>query len=310
MNSGLNSTYRASTSKTPIITPKISKTQSTPPTDSCSVIAKSKPSTTTQRKTPMKTTRTLKARNSIIYSGPSMLDGQPIVVVAIVTSGNVKTGNMLQTHIIRADVSPMQASKTGADYSVCGTCTHRGTPSTDPAKKTAQRRTCYVNLGQGPNQVFKAYSAGKYPTATTPEQITALAKGRMVRLGTYGDPAAVPATVWDALLADATGHTGYTHQHEHRPDYGRMMYSADTPAQATAAHAKGYRTFRVIPVHAYAQQGKDALLANEILCPASKENDKGITCRECKLCTGSTTKAKSIAIVAHGTARNQFKDNA
>ena len=89
----------------------------------------------------MKTTRTPKARNSIIYSGPSMLDGQPIIVVAIVTSGNVKTGNMLQTHIIRADVSPMHASKTGADFSICGNCTHRGTPSTDPAKKTAQGRT-------------------------------------------------------------------------------------------------------------------------------------------------------------------------
>jgi len=252
-------------------------------------------------------TRTPKAQNSIIHRAPSMLDGAPIVVVAIVTSGNIKTGNMLQTHIIRADMDPMKASKTGQDYSICGNCTHRGTPSTDPAKKTAQGRTCYVNLGQGPNQVFKAYSAGKYPTATTPEQIAALGRGRMIRLGTYGDPAAVPAAVWDALLAEANGHTGYTHQHEHAPDYSRMMYSADSAQDAQAAHAKGYRTFRVIPVHAYTQQGKDALLANEILCPASKENDRGVTCSTCKLCTGSTSNGKSIAIVAHGTARNQFK---
>jgi hypothetical protein len=251
--------------------------------------------------------KTNKPVSSIIYSGPSMLDGQPIIVVAIVTSGNIKTGNMLQTHIIRADQSPMKASKTGADFSICGNCTHRGTPSTDPTKKTATGRTCYVNLGQGPNQVFKAYSAGKYPTATTPEQITRIGAGRMIRLGTYGDPAAVPAHVWDALLAKSTGHTGYTHQHEHAPDYSRMMYSADTAAQAQQAHAKGYRTFRVIPVQDYATQGKAAILNNEILCPASKENDKGITCSQCKLCTGSTSTGKNIAIVAHGTARNQFK---
>lgn len=207
----------------------------------------------------MKTTRTPKARNSIIYSGPSMLDGQPIIVVAIVTSGNVKTGNMLQTHIIRADQSPIQASKNGSDFSICGNCTHRGKATDNPTKKTAEGRTCYVNLGQGPNQVFKAYSAGKYPTASTPEQITALGKGQMIRLGTYGDPAAVPASIWDALLADAAGWTGYTHQHHTTSataNYNRMMYSADTAAEAAAAHRKGYRTFRVISVQDYSARVK------------------------------------------------------
>lgn len=258
----------------------------------------------------MKTTRTPKAQNSIIYSGPSILDGQPIVVIAIVSSGNVKTGNMLQTHIIRSDMDPMKASKTGADFAICGECIHRGKPSEDPAKKTAAGRTCYVNLGQGPNQVFKAYTAGKYPTATTPEQIEALGNGRMVRLGTYGDPAAVPAAIWDHLLQHSTGHTGYTHQHQTgsaAANYSRMMFSADTAAEATEAHAKGYRTFRVIPVQDYSTKGARALLQNEILCPASKENDRGVTCSQCKLCTGSTSAGKSIAIVAHGTARNKFK---
>lgn len=258
----------------------------------------------------MKTTRTPKPQNSVIYSGPSMLDGQPIVVVAILSSGNVKTGNMLQTHIIRSDMDPMKASKTGADYSICGNCTHRGTATDDPTKKTAAARTCYVNLGQGPNQVFKAYSAGKYPTAAKPEQISALGKGRMVRLGTYGDPAAVPSSIWDHLLQHAAGHTGYTHQHHTgsaHANYKRMMYSADTASEAAAAHSRGYRTFRVIPVQDYSTKGKAAILDNEILCPASKENDKGVTCSQCKLCTGSTSAGKSIAIVAHGTARNKVK---
>ena len=250
------------------------------------------------------------AKNSIIYSGPSMLDGQPIVVVAIVTSGNSKTGNMLQTHILRSDMDPMKASKTGADFAICGDCTHRGKPTDNPDKKTAEGRTCYVNLGQGPNQVFKAYTAGKYPPASTPEQISALGKGRMVRLGTYGDPAAVPAAVWDALLQHSTGHTGYTHQHQTASapaNYNRMMYSADTASEAAAAHRKGYRTFRVMSVQDYSARGKASILDNEILCPASKENDRGVTCSQCKLCTGSNSSGKSIAIVAHGTARNKVK---
>ncbi|TAF12404.1 MAG: hypothetical protein EAZ74_07105 [Alphaproteobacteria bacterium] len=246
-----------------------------------------------------------KPKSAIIYNGPSLIDNQPIIVVAIISSNNIKTGNMIQTHIIRSDINPLEASKTGKDYSICGDCMHRGKPSTDPAKKTAQGRTCYVNIGQGPNQVFKAYKAGKYPSAS-PEEITAIGNGRMVRLGTYGDPAAVPASIWNALLKNAQGHTGYTHQHnaQQTPDYSRMMYSADNASEAQQAHSKGYRTFRVIPVQAYKEHGQNSILANEILCPASKEAGQKVTCNNCKLCTGSNTKAKSIAIVAHGTSRN------
>ena len=251
-----------------------------------------------------------KPKSSIIYNGPSMIDGKPIICIAIVQSGNIKTGNMIQTHILRADINPLEASKTGADVSICGDCIHKGQPTVDPLKKTAQGRTCYVNLGQGPNVVYKAFKRGKYPTATT-EQITAIGANRMVRLGTYGDPAALPQYVVDALIKDSTGHTGYTHQHNQLQDkpqtYNRLMYSADNVEDAKQAHVKGYRTFRVITVQDYSSKGTGALLHNEILCPASKENDKGITCSQCKLCTGSTSSGKSIAIVAHGTSRNMFK---
>ena len=248
------------------------------------------------------TKRTKKPQSAIIYSGPSLIDGAPIVCVAIVTSGNVKTGDMIQTHIIRADVSPLEASKTGADYSICGNCKHRGTPTTDSTKKQATGRTCYVNLGQGPNQVYKRLKGTGYPTAT-PEQVQAIGAGRMVRLGTYGDPAAVPSTIWDQLLSKATGHTGYTHQHDKAPDYSRMMHSADTAAEALQAHRAGYRTFRVIPVKEWQENGTKALLNTEIICPASKETGQRVTCEKCKLCSGSNVPAKSIAIVAHGTNR-------
>lgn len=254
-------------------------------------------------------TKTPKPQSSVIYNGPSLIDGKPIIVVAIISSHNAKTGNMIQTHILRADINPLEASKTGADASICGDCIHRGQSTVDPLKKTAINRSCYVNIGQGPNVVFKAFKRGLYPEATTPEQIQAIGHNRAVRLGTYGDPAAVPATIWNALLKSARTHTGYTHQHNaNKPeDYNRLMYSADNVEDAKQAHAKGYRTFRVIPVKEWKEKTTGSLLKNEILCPASKENDKGLSCIECKLCTGSNTRAKSIAIVSHGIGANKFK---
>lgn len=233
----------------------------------------------------------------IIYQGPSLIDGKPIVAIAIAKSGNVKTGNMVQTYIIRADINPLDASKTGADYSICGNCPHRGTATNDKARKQALKRSCYVNLGQGPLIVFKAFIRGVYPSVTGHKAIAAIGKGRMVRLGTYGDPAAVPAYIWESLISEAEGHTAYTHQSgvvsaQARPEF--MMISADTKAQAEIAWNEGKRTFRVI------KATHEIVTGREILCPASKEAGFKTTCNSCGLCGGSSVKAKSIAIVDHG----------
>ena len=241
--------------------------------------------------------------SSIIYNGLSMIDGKPIVCVAIVKSSNAKTGpTMLQTYIIRSDISPMDASKNGSDYSICGDCVHRGQAHSLDTAKQALNRTCYVTLYHGPTQVYKAFKRGIYPHAI---DVKSIGSGRMVRLGTYGDPRAVPQSIWDNLLGDSLGHTGYTHQHNISSDYSQVMYSADNKQDAINAHDKGYRTFRVISVAEY-NKG-NSVLPNEILCPASKEQDYKTTCDKCKLCSGNTIKAKSIAIVAHGTSRNKVK---
>lgn len=250
--------------------------------------------------------RQSKPKSSIIYRGPSLIDGKPIIVVAIVKSNNAKTSDMVQTYILRSDIDPMTASKTGEDYSICGGCIHRGKPTDDVSKKQAVERSCYVTLYHGPLQVFKAFKREVYPMAST-EEIKGLGRGRMVRLGTYGDPLACPQYVWDDLLADSIGHTGYSHQFGLvQGDYSKVMISADNIIQANALNKKGVRTFRVIPVSTWADQGKAALLESEILCPASKEMNYKTTCDKCKLCAGGTT-GKSIAIVSHGTSRNKFK---
>ncbi len=236
-----------------------------------------------------------KPNGVIIYQGPSKLDGQPIVVVAVGlknNSTNTKTGAMVQTYILRADVNPMEAVKTGADASICGACPHRG-------DGTGKGRSCYVTLVHGPRGVFKAFENGSYPVMA-PRDAAELCKDRMVRLGTYGDPAAVPIYVWRALLAQSKGHTGYTHQWKTTaPQWSALvMASADTPDEMTAAQAKGYRTFRVSPV------GGQAMAGLEILCPASEEAGRKTTCEQCRACMGTAGKAKvSIYIPAHGIGK-------
>jgi len=225
-------------------------------------------------------------KNAIIYNGPSLLDGKPIVVIATYSNRNKKTGHVVQTYILRSDLNPLEASKTGEDFSICGNCTMRGEVTTDPQRKQAKGRRCYVNLGQGVLIVYKSYLRGVYKEGDARD----MGRGRFVRVGTYGDPAAVPSHVWDELLSEADTWTAYSHQSGWRPDIA--MQSADSHADAIAHWKAGRRTFRVIKDLDHLDKAKEAL------CPASKEAGRRVQCTACKLCKGSSL-AKSIAIVEH-----------
>jgi hypothetical protein len=225
-------------------------------------------------------------QHAIIYNGPSLLDGKPIVVIATHSNRNTKTGKVVQTYILRSDINPLEASKTGADFSICGSCPMRGEVTTDPKRKIAKGRKCYVNLGQGVLIVYKAFLRGVYKEGDP----RTMGRDRFVRVGTYGDPAAVPSEVWDELLAECETWTAYTHQKPWRPDIA--MQSADSYDEAKAHWAEGRRTFRVIVDLGDIDKSK------ETLCPASKEAGLRVQCTACKLCKGSSL-AKSIAIVEH-----------
>lgn len=228
----------------------------------------------------------------IIYEGPSAIDGQPIVVVATgykAGNRNAKTGAMLQTYIMRADMAPQEAINTGADVSICGGCKHRG-------DGTGKGRSCYVTIWQGPRMIWDGLQRGIYPRLS-PQEAGKLAAGRMVRLGAYGDPAAAPIDVWQALVAHAAGHTGYTHQWRDIPAQwaGLVMASADSVGDMLEAHGMGYRTFRVAPLPGQAVKGR------EVTCPASKEAGQRTQCAACRACMGTSGKARtSIVIAAHG----------
>lgn len=232
--------------------------------------------------------------SAIVYRGISELDGvTPIVVVltglASDRTSNKKTGGMVQAYILVAGWSATDAVHNGTDFAICGDCKHRG-------DGTGKDRACYVSLATGLSAVSRGVQAGTYPRLSLQQAAVALA-GRQLRLGTYGDPAAVPLSVWEALLVNAAGWTGYTHQWRTRPDLAALvMASVDTPEEYTAAKAAGWRTFRVRRALA---AGVDPLLYREIVCPAGEEGGRRVTCEECQLCRGNARPAKDIAIIDH-----------
>lgn len=229
----------------------------------------------------------------IAYEGPSAIDGAPIVVIVnkiSAASANTKTGALVQTFILRADVAPTEALVSGADVSICGACPHRPIL----AKQTGDA-PCYVNVGRAPLAVWHAYKRGRY--ARAPLYVIALKlTGKRLRIGTYGDPAAAPVHVWRTLARGAASHVGYTHQWQAMGFDAAawaplVMASADTRQEAQQAHALGMRTFRV-------SLGVD-VQAGEISCPASAEAGKRTTCDACLLCGGATKRAKNIVIADH-----------
>ena len=227
----------------------------------------------------------------VLFEGQSVLDGKPIVVIATgfaQASSNVKTGNMIQTFIMRSDIEPHQAVKSGDDVTVCGNCVHR--PSNGGA--------CYVRTDQAPLSVYRAWKRGNVPVM----QDFSMFENKLVRAGTYGDPAAVPMYVWRAVMRHAVANTGYTHQVEHKnfdmDILSFCMVSADTPKQAKKYHSHKLRTFRVKVEGA-------PTLENEVVCKADSE---GLTCAQCKLCDGATKDNVSIVIDIHGAKQKRYTE--
>ena len=253
---------------------------------------------------PSRKTKTPKQlTHAILYRGPSLINGAPIVVVALYRAKgtNAKTGAMVQTYILPDSPDHiMDIMRDGRDVAVCGGCPHRYDYD---ANGTAipGTRTCYVNLGQGVRVVLESVQHDKYLSVTdNAEQISELGRDRMVRLGTWGDPASVPLYVWTSLLSSSKGHTGYTHQWRSErlaaPMRGLVMASCETDADVTKANAKGFTgTFHVLPV--------GAAVAQAAMCPASAEAGKVATCADCGRCDG---KGGNVQIIAHGSMARKY----
>jgi hypothetical protein len=225
-----------------------------------------------------------------LYEGPSLLNGKPIFAIATPDS-NPKTGQMLYTYILLQEKPPDVAAYDGSDEAVCGDCVFRG----------PLNRKCYVRLSHEegadeklpPSEVWKKWKAGKFGNSLSNTEHLP------VRIGSYGDPAAVPTEVWSALLAGKKHWTGYTHMwrscDQSLQEY--CMASVDNVGERNEAQGMGWRTFLVVPLgHADPE--------NDILCPATDPHPKrNASCATCLLCKGSSSPAPSIWEIAHGRNR-------
>ena len=243
----------------------------------------------------------MKAEQSgaLIWSGRSRLDASaPIAVLVTWTSSNVGTGPMAQTWILRTDMHPIDAIRSGTDRAVCPEAcglrvTAPGRASGDPLCYAAGGRTA-LSLGG----MYDAIKADRYPHLT-PREAARRLTGLPLRMAAYGDPAAPPASVHAEIVRYTSGHTGYTHAPELAPALrGLIMASADTLDDAEFRQAQGWRTYGVRRVDAQGQP--EAAPKGAIVCPKSSEAGKRLTCSQCLLCDGTDGRsAKSIVIADH-----------
>jgi hypothetical protein len=194
---------------------------------------------------------------------------------------------MIQIWILVKAMDPVRAIKEGLDRLICGSCVHRGNGD-------GSGRSCYVNVGQAPLGIWRAWQAGNYPLLRSLEVFT----GRRVRFGAYGDPTHLPLSLALAIAGASSGWTGYTHQWRKPSLQGwrsLLMASVDSVAELVIARSLGWSTFRV---------GSEASVG-ESLCASERI---GTPCAECLLCAGSRNGLESVHIPPHGTGATHFKE--
>lgn len=228
----------------------------------------------------------------VAWRGKSQIDGGPIrVVVYCLRTGSKsrKTGPMVQVLICRDDLLPYLAVKQGLDSSVCGNCPLR------PAKGGG----CYCNLGAYYPRVWETSCK---LVANLKDVCEAIRRsGLPVRIGSWGDPAAVPIEIIRAIVdaaRDPSGkprHTAYTHAWRDHPELRDIaMASVLSVAEKNAAERAGWRTLRI-------RSNEMPVLPDEIVCPASKEAGHKVTCSQCMACSGTGRKGPNVVIQAHGS---------
>lgn len=229
--------------------------------------------------------------SAIVWKGYSRLDRKPIMAVLSgleSASANSKTGDMVQLWILRQDIHPVDALRTGEDYSICGNCPHRPQVlGSDALRKWS--RTCYVST-MAPSGIYKVYRAGNLPYVAA-NFATELIAGRPIRLGAYGDPGLLPIELIRTLTKNSAS-TGYTHQWGLiEPEYSEfLMASCESLLDVAMATGMGYRTFYAT------KEPEHRTIDNRImaLCPASKEAGRRTTCSECLACGGTRTQPGDI----------------
>jgi hypothetical protein len=230
---------------------------------------------TIQRPTLRRTKKASKLASAYVIEYPTFYTVFSCVHKA---STNTKTGDMIQTYFI----SKSRINEHKIFGAKCETC-----PIVNE---------CYVSRDKlAVRRALKRLCDGlstSYQWSTL-DQVLKLITGRKLRFGTYGDPSVLPLEDVAKITSVLTSWTGYTHYWK-EIDQGYSAYfmaSVESLEGELLASSLGYRFFRVL-------LKKDEVLEsmNSIECP---NTTRGITCAQCGLCKGTSSKGKSIYIHEH-----------
>jgi hypothetical protein len=228
---------------------------------------------------------------AVVWRGPSRFDGSPLAVVLTWTTQNAATGNMVQSWIVPDDPTWTGKVKDGQDRGACGDCPRAGGGTRDVDDEHGKH--CYVVAANAPRAV--AQRLDLYERLDL-ETASYRLRGRLLRIGSYGDPAMVPVSIWYELTKRTRGHTGYTHSPHLSPMLAPLvMASAENELQAVRLQAAGWRTYRV------SDYGDTSRMDGEIVCPKAIEAMGDLmTCERCLKCDGAWGRSKqNIKIMDH-----------
>lgn len=233
-------------------------------------------------------------KKATLYTTTNYL-GQECVINVQYGSKNSKTGDGVQIFILPMSWITNGKEEMSDDTASCMDCIH----------SKLKNGSCYVRKGFAEyglkskvNSLHKQYLSGDLILRSLDELIGiegSKLKGKFVRFGAYGEPVLLGPQVTEEISNLALNFTGYTHQW-HIPQYEwskkYFMASVESDSLMEKANSKGFRTFRV-------RTKLNGLHASEIICPASKEAGRRVTCNNCVLCKGASSKAKNIVIIKH-----------
>jgi hypothetical protein len=189
-------------------------------------------------------------------------------------SGNRKTGDMIQTYMLDKERLISEPKTFGAK---CEACPMLKKCYVSRDKLSVRKAIVKLTKGESTSYAF-----------ATLDDVLPLLSGRLIRLGTYGDPSAIPLDDLARICDAAKGHTGYTHfWREIDADYSAyLMASCETLSDELLANGLGYRAFRVL----LDDQETHETSAKSVQCLNASVN---LTCAECLLCSGSQGKGSS-----------------
>jgi hypothetical protein len=215
------------------------------------------------------------------WQGPSLIDGREVMLCL---SGlkyplsSKKLGDMVQASVLPVDEPPQVAVKSGLDAAVCGDCSRRfATKSAEPEMLGPQpgemncpgdctvcrvcwpsathkhvyneehgstRGRCYVLPWTAPKRVWETYVEQEADPKAAREAI--VQRNRCVRVTAWGDPTAVPESVWREVIPYWLWGPAYTRRWREHPEWsGFAMASVESLAEAEEAQAAGWRTYRI-----------------------------------------------------------------